>query len=140
MAASRITPQQAPVEPAQSSERIAQRYEFKQTLGFGGMARAYRVIDVLSGRELALEQLSFPAEREQRAGVEALFEREFHTLTQLTHPRVIAAYDFGVDTVAGPYYTMELLDGGDLRDRVPLRWRDACTLKPRLGAQLFPHV
>lgn len=127
MAASRIT-QQVPAEATQSPQLIAQRYEVKQTLGFGGMARVYRVIDVLSGRALALKQLSFPAERDERASVEALFEREFHTLTQLTHPRVIAVYDYGVDAATGPYYTMELLDGGDLRDRVPLPWRDACTL------------
>ena len=45
----------------------------------------------------------------------ALFEREYHTLAQLAHPRIIEVYDYGIDD-AGPYYTMELLDGGDLRD------------------------
>ena len=48
----------------------------------------------------------------------ALFEREFHALAQLSHPRVIEVYDYGVDET-GPYYTMELLDGGDLRARAP---------------------
>jgi serine/threonine-protein kinase len=41
---------------------------------------------------------------------------------------VIEVYDYGVDAQAGPYYTTELLDGGDLRDRSPLPWREACTL------------
>ena len=48
----------------------------------------------------------------------ALFEREFHALAQLSHPRVIEVYDYGVDET-GPYYTMELLDGGDLRAPSP---------------------
>jgi hypothetical protein len=92
------------------------------------MACVYRVIDCTSDREVALKQLQFSAQADQRASVETLFEREFHTLMQLCHPRVIAVYDYGVDASSGPYYTMELLDGGDLREQVPVPWRTACTL------------
>src|SRR5262249_13116204 len=28
----------------------------------------------------------------------------------------------------GPFYTMELVDGGDLRERTPMHWRDACSV------------
>jgi serine/threonine protein kinase len=56
-----------------------------------------------------------------------LFEREFDTLSQLVHPRIIEVYDYHRDG-QGPYYTMELLDGGDLRERSPLPWREACRL------------
>ncbi len=35
-------------------------------------------------------------------------------------------YDFGIDEL-GPYYTMEMLDGTDLRARCPLPWREVCT-------------
>ena len=89
------------------------------------MARVYRVTDTTSSRELALKQLT--AADDKLDGAAALFEREFHTLAQLTHPRVIAVYDYGVDT-SGPYYTMELLDGGDLREQSPLPWRETCGL------------
>ena len=40
---------------------------------------------------------------------------------------VIEVYDYGIDDRT-PYYTMELLDGGDLRERSPLPWRDVCSL------------
>src|SRR5262249_5755425 len=40
---------------------------------------------------------------------------------------VIEVYDYGLDA-AGPYYTMELLDGGDLREQSPLPWQRACAL------------
>jgi serine/threonine protein kinase len=43
----------------------------------------------------------------------------FMALAQLSHPGIIRAYDYGVDA-AGPYYTMDLLDGLDLHDRAPL--------------------
>ena len=98
--------------------RIADRYQLRAEIGRGGMAVVYRVHDLQSGRELALKQLLL-----QEAG--ALFEREFRTLTQLSHPRVIEVYDFGVDE-GRSYYTMELLDGGDLRERCPVPWADAC--------------
>jgi hypothetical protein len=107
--------------------RIADRYDVHAGLGRGGMARVYRVTDRSSGQELALKQLQLPADPEQRRSLAALFQREFHTLAQLRHPRVIAVYDYGVSEF-GPYYTMELLDGGDLRDRSPLPWRECCAL------------
>jgi hypothetical protein len=114
--------------PSEPPARIAQRYDVHELLGQGGMARVYRVTDLVTGREAALKQLLVPAQAEQALVVNSLFEREFHTLAQLSHPRVIAVYDYGVEAGVGPYYTMELLDGGDLRDRAPLPWREACQL------------
>ena len=106
--------------------RIGQRYQVIKALGQGGMARVYHVADAVSGRELALKQLS-PRDGGQRAAVVSQFEAEFHALAQLSHPRVIEVYDYGLSE-AGPFFTMELLDGGDLADRSPLPWREACAL------------
>jgi hypothetical protein len=111
-----------------SAQRIANRYEVHELLGRGGMASVYRVTDVATGREAALKQLLVADNPNQQASFATLFEREFHTLAQLSHPRVIAVYDYGVSPESGPYYTMELLDGGDLRERTPLPWREACSL------------
>jgi serine/threonine protein kinase len=107
--------------------KIGGRYQILGELGRGGMARVYRVLDSQSGAEVALKQLTGSNDPKRAHLAAALFEREFHTLTQLSHPRVIRVYDFAIDP-AGPYYTMELLDGGDLRERTPLPWRDACEL------------
>jgi hypothetical protein len=108
-------------------ERIGGRYQVHDLLGRGGMAAVYRVTDSASGRQLALKQLMVAETSRHFRELCGLFEREFHTLVQLSHPRIIEAYDYGMDS-AGPYYTMELLDGGDLRERSPLPWRDACSL------------
>ncbi len=108
-------------------ERIADRYQVQGVLGRGGMGVIYRVQEMAGGRQLALKQLLVGAdERKKRAATEQ-FEREFYTLSQLAHPRVIEVYDFGIDA-AGPYYTMELLEGGDLRELAPLPWKKACAL------------
>jgi hypothetical protein len=115
--------------PAQDPlpSRIADRFEVSSLIGRGGMASVYRVKDLTTGREVALKQLRPPAREDQRASVLALFAREFNTLAQLRHPRVIAVYDYGVDPI-GPYYTMELLDGGDLQQHAPVEWRECCAL------------
>src|SRR5687767_6668842 len=110
----------------QEPTRIADRYQVHELLGRGGMASVYRVTDSVTGRQLALKQL-LAARKTNSASIVALFEREFHTLKELSHPRVIAVYDYGVDG-DGPYYTMELLDGGDLVSRAPVPWRELCGL------------
>jgi hypothetical protein len=117
----------APAASGAAPQRIAGRYEVGEELGRGGMARVLRVKDATSGRDLALKQLLAQNDEARTREAATLFEREFHTLAQLSHPRVIEVYDYGVDE-AGPYYTMELLDGGDLRERSPLPWREACEL------------
>jgi tetratricopeptide (TPR) repeat protein len=101
-------------------------YRVLGEIGRGGMARVYRVVDESSGKELALKQLQLASDVLRKHGA-ALFEREFHMLVQLRHPCVIEVYDYGFSD-AGPYYTMELLDGDDVRARSPMPWRQACTL------------
>jgi hypothetical protein len=106
------------------STLVAGRYEVLALLGRGGMAAVYRVRDRNLGTELALKRLSVGLDATQAV---ELFEREYHTLAQLAHPRVVRVYDYGVDG-AHPYYTLELLDGGDLKDLAPLSWQDACVV------------
>jgi len=125
-AAPRSRPSEQPAGPgSELPARIADRYLVEELLGKGGMAAVYRVRDAHDGAVVALKQLLPIAEPKRRQNVEHAFEREFHALAQLSHPRVIAVHDYGVDR-GGAYYTMELLDGGDLREHAPLPWREAC--------------
>ncbi len=108
-------------------EVIAHRYRVQHVLGHGGTSIVYRVRDDTSVREIALKQLDISFDSVKRKRAIELFEREYHTLMHLSHPRVIEVYDYGIDDF-GPYYTMEVLDGGDLRQLSPLPWRKACAL------------
>jgi serine/threonine-protein kinase len=126
---------QLDVTPGAHPAQIGARYRVDALLGRGGMATVYRVTDAATGRQMALKQLAMPQEPSRRSEMVALFEREFHALAQLSHPQVIEVYDYGVDET-GPYYTMELLDGGDLRSRAPLPWRQACSLLCGVGSSL----
>lgn len=102
---------------------MADRYVVKEELASGGMGIVCRVFDRSTGEERALKRLGGQAAA-QPFLVEA-FEREYQVLAGLDHPRIIRVFDYGVDEV-GPYYTMDLLDGQDMRGAAPLSYRDAC--------------
>jgi hypothetical protein len=105
------------------NERIAQRYQVIKRLGRGGVAVVYEVLDTARDRVVALKR---PIQRASPDNpLTMLFQREFETLSQLVHPRIIEVYDYQTDEL-GPYYTMELLSGGDLRQRAPMPWREVC--------------
>lgn len=79
------------------------------------MGCVYRVLDERTGTRLALKRLL----RGNSRNHVALFEREYRTLVGIQHPRIIRAFDYGVDS-DGPYYTMELAPGRDLHKLAPL--------------------
>ncbi len=130
------------VDTSGSSERrrIGGRYAVLEVLGRGGMATVYRVRDEVSGRELALKHADGGRQRATDERMALRFRREFHSLVELRHPRIVAAYDFGVDET-GAFYTMESLDGADLKDLGALPWMDACSvLRDVAGALAFLHA
>jgi tRNA A-37 threonylcarbamoyl transferase component Bud32 len=116
-------PASSPPPPEANDASAVGRYAVIEELASGGMGAVYRVFDRVSGEERALKRARAAA-TDQRLVVEAL-QREYHVLATLDHPRIIRVFDYGVDEV-GPYYTMELLTGGDMRKLAPLPYRTAC--------------
>ncbi|HKP61104.1 MAG TPA: protein kinase [Polyangiales bacterium] len=104
-----------------------ERFQLVRKLGAGGMATVYEVLDRSTGRRLALKRLHGSEDEKRRRRVLELFEREFHTLSQIKHPRVVEAYDYGVDD-QGAYYTMELLEGYELQLLAPLPLAAVCRI------------
>jgi serine/threonine protein kinase len=141
--------------PGAAAEAGGGRYLIRALIGRGGVGSVYRAHDSARDRVVALKRLELPAappragrgaslpvrgagtttahdardsaldQVRRRARLTALFQREYHTLAQLAHPRIIEVYDYGLDA-AGPFYTMELLEGRDLGSAAPLEWRRAC--------------
>jgi hypothetical protein len=91
------------------------------------MAVVYEVLDTANNRRVALKRPRADGTPEHRRRVADLFAREFHTLVQLAHPRIVEVYDYRVDE-NGPFYTMEILDGGDLHGLTPVDYRRACAI------------
>src|SRR5262249_8287108 len=73
--------------------RFAERYEVLELLGRGGMASVYRARDDITRNVVALKVLTVDGGSHHAVRSVELFEREFHTLVQLAHPRIVQAYD-----------------------------------------------
>ena len=90
-------------------------YEILAPLGAGGMGEVYRARDSKLDRDVAVKVL--PASVAEDADALSRFEREAKAVAALSHPNILAIYDFGRhDGVA--YAVTELLDGDTLRGKL----------------------
>ncbi len=90
-------------------------YEILSPLGAGGMGEVYRARDSKLKRDVAIKVLP----RSLAADPDALarFEREALAVAALSHPNILAIFDFG--THEGIVYAvMELLEGETLRGKL----------------------
>lgn len=94
------------------------------------MGEVFRARDSKLDREVAIKVL--PQHLAADAEALARFEREAKAVAALSHPDILAIFDFGRDGETA-YAAMELLDGETLRERLlagalPLRTRAvSCT-------------
>ncbi|HEX2679409.1 MAG TPA: serine/threonine-protein kinase, partial [Polyangiales bacterium] len=110
---------------------LADRYRTLATLGHGGSATVYAAHDVRRDAEVALKLLARDADAAQRA----LFQREYHTLAQITHPGVIRVFEYD-SAPEGLLYTMERLDGADLSQLAPMPIARACRVLCEVASAL----
>lgn len=95
-----------PLAPGQTFAR----YTVERELGHGGMGRVFSAIDTVLKRRVALKVLL--PERMEGEGP-ARFEREASMGALVTHPNIVAVYDYG--TAEGrSFIAMELVDGETL--------------------------
>jgi len=90
-------------------------YEILAAIGAGGMGEVYRARDARLGRDVAIKILPevFATDPDRLAR----FEREGRAVAALSHPNILAIYDFVREGVTA-YAVMELLEGQTLRDRL----------------------
>jgi hypothetical protein len=99
-------------------------YEVEAVLGQGGVGVVFRARDLRLGRPVALKMLLAGV----YAGPTALarFQREAEAVAGLCHPNIVQIYEVG-DHEGRPYFTMELVEGGSLAQKLtptppPVRW------------------
>jgi serine/threonine-protein kinase len=90
-------------------------YEIQAVLGQGGMGVVYRARQVRLQRPVALKMLLAGAHTQPEA-LER-FRREAQAVAGLRHANVVQIYDVG-EVDGRPYFTMELVEGGNLAKRI----------------------
>jgi serine/threonine protein kinase/Tol biopolymer transport system component len=90
-------------------------YQIFALIGTGGMGHVYRARDSRLDRDVALKVLVPELAHEPRAL--ARFEREATSVAKLSHPNVVAVYEFGRDGDRA-FVAMELVEGETLRERL----------------------
>ena len=91
------------------------KYEIRGTLGRGAMGTVYDGWDPLIARRVAIKTVSLPDNPDPETAEEiARFKREAQAAGRLTHPNIVAVYDYG-ETSDIAYIVMEFVDGPSLK-------------------------
>jgi serine/threonine-protein kinase len=122
----------APMPPPVGLPRVP-GYEVEAVLGYGGMGVVYKARQNALDRPVALKMvLAGPFAGSQELG---RFRRETAALACLRHPNIVQVYDAG-EVEGRPYFTMELIEGGSLAQRLagtPQPAREAAALLATLA-------
>lgn len=109
---------------------IADRYEVRQLLGWGGMGVVYAAFDRQLNELVALKTLSTSRVDERELNLRLRSEAQL--ARRVTHPNVVRIFDFGTCLMAGTngaaplassFITMELLNGQTLGERLRKKGR-----------------
>ena len=129
--------------PVAELARLFPQLEILALLGKGGMGAVYKARQPALDRFVALKIL--PPQTSSDAGFAERFSREARALARLSHPNIVAVYDFGqvrseADALPAPlpnlhYFLMEFVDGVNLR-----QLEQAGRLSPREALQIIPQI
>jgi len=95
---------------------FADRYEIISLLGRGSSGIIYKSNHIFLNRTVALKVLH-PQLISESESV-ARFKREAQAVSCLSHPNIVAVYDFGITTGGLPYLVMDFADGETLAQRI----------------------
>lgn len=120
-----------PPDVAQITKLFPQ-LEITGLIGKGGMGAVYKARQPALDRWVALKIL--PPQTEEAASPTARFNREARALAHLSHPNIVAVYDFGqADDLC--YFVMEYVDGASLRQLLR-----AGRISSREALQIIPQI
>ncbi len=112
--------------------KLFPQLEILELIGKGGMGAVYKARQPALDRLVALKILASRSSSD--AGFAERFTREARALARLSHPNIVAVYDFG-QTNGLSYFLMEYVDGPNLR-----QIEQAGRLSPREALEIIPQI
>jgi serine/threonine protein kinase/Tfp pilus assembly protein PilF len=106
---------ETPIKELTRGTTFAERYEFIEELGIGGMGRVYKVFDKKISEDVALKILK-PEISEDEKTIER-FGNELKFTRKIVHKNVCRMYDLNEDK-GTQYITMEYVPGEDLKSTI----------------------
>jgi predicted Ser/Thr protein kinase len=113
-------------------ERRLPDLQLLELLGRGGMGYVYRARQTKLDREVALKVVA--PDEERQADFVQRFAREAKALARLSHPNIVAVYDYGQED-SFCWLMMEYVEGSNLRDVI-----GAGKLEPGEALALVPKI
>jgi serine/threonine protein kinase len=120
-----------PPSPTELARHFPQ-LEILELIGRGGMGAVYKARQPSLDRLVALKIL--PPGVAGDTGFAERFTREARALARLSHPNIVAVYDFG-QAAGMPFFLMEYVDGPNLREL-----ERGGKLNPREAMQIIPQI
>jgi serine/threonine protein kinase len=103
----------------QDPSTIGDTYQVLGLLGTGTLATVYRCLDTTQpNREVAVKVLFPDISKDARAI--SRIKRDFEHLRLLSHPNIVGVFNF-IESEEHIGYSMELVDGGDLSQRLDMK-------------------
>src|SRR5262249_53878135 len=116
---------------------LQNRYHLTHELGRGAMGTVYRARDHMLDRDVAIKVISSALFDESG---KARFLREARPVGRLNHPHIVTLYDVA-EADGAPFLVMEVIEGGSLRDALPLHPGAAIEVARQLcGALAHAHA
>lgn len=116
----RDLPELSDTQKIKVGDVVANRYEFVEKLGEGGMGAVFKAEDMLLMRTVAVKVMAITS---FGIGPDEIvrFQREARSASNINHPNVIKVLDFGVTDCGQPYMVMEYVPGNSLLDLIRKR-------------------
>jgi len=102
-------------------ELVTGRYRITRVIGCGGMGEVYEAQDEFLKEAIALKTLRVDLARDE--GIVRRFQREIQLARKVTHPNICRVFETGRhesvrSDISEPFFTMELLIGETLSERI----------------------
>lgn len=116
------SPPRAAAPPPEELAPHFPHYEIQRILGRGGMGAVYLARQTSLNRLVAIKILPAGLDDGENHFTER-FKNEAQAMAQLSHPGIVAVYDFGETANGLLYIVMEYIDGTDVQQMVARQGR-----------------